>query len=188
MTSQTAGIAFATSHIATKVHRAHGLLRRFAVNGLKRRSLRKPARTCRIRDEAELIVHRRTASSRASPRYSCLHHPLRLGYARQCRGPRSQIGSPEGRTRRSFEHAVAWRCWKQWRRACCLQKELLSHLAADDEGMFPFEESKTGLGGALVAGPSASLQRPLAPLRHLWLGGGSGLVFSVQLVVALTAV
>ena len=41
-------------------------------------------------------------------------------------------------------------------------------LAADDEGMFPFEKSKTGLGEALVAGLSASLQRPLAPLRHLW--------------------
>ena len=33
---------------------------------------------------------------------------------------------------------------------------------------FPFEKSKTGLGEALVAGLSASLQRPLAPLRHLW--------------------
>ena len=48
-------------------------------------------------------------------------------------------------------------------------------LAADDEGMFPFEKSKTGLGGALVAGLSASLQRPLAPLRHLcmWLEGAA---------------
>ena len=33
---------------------------------------------------------------------------------------------------------------------------------------FPFEKSKTGLGEALVAGLSASLQRPLAPRRHLW--------------------
>ena len=59
-----------------------------------------------------------------------------------------------------------------------LAKGELSHLAADDEGMFPFDKSKTGLGGALVAGLSASLQRPLAPLPHLWLGGGSGLVLS----------
>ena len=41
-------------------------------------------------------------------------------------------------------------------------------LAADDEGMFPFEKSKSGLGEALVAGLSASLQCTLAPLRHLW--------------------
>ena len=51
------------------------------------------------------------------------------------------------------------------------------HLSSN-EGNFPFEKSKTGLGEALVAGLSASLQRPLAPLRHLWLGGGSGLVLS----------
>ena len=64
-------------------------------------------------------------ASRASPRYGCLHHPLRLGYPRQRRGPRSRIGSPEGSARHSFQHAVAWRCWTQWCRACCLQKELL---------------------------------------------------------------
>ena len=50
-------------------------------------------------------------------------------------------------------------------------------LAADDEGMFPFEKSKIGLGETLVAGLSASLQRPLAPLRHLcmWRGGQPGI-------------
>ena len=177
--TQTAGVAFAASHIATKVHRAHGLPRRLAANGLKRRSLRKPARTCRIRDGTALTVHRRTASPRASPRYGCLHHPLRLGCARQRRGPRSQIGSPRSSAKRSFQHAVAWRCWTQWCRACCLQNRAAlptcSHLSSN-EGNFPFEKSKTGLGEALVAGLSASLQRPLAPLRHLWLGGGGCLI------------
>ena len=48
------------------------------------------------------------------------------------------------------------------------------HLSSN-EGNFPFEKSKTGLGGALVAGLSASLQRPLAPLRHLcmWREGAA---------------
>ena len=61
------------------------------------------------------------------------------------------------------------------KRSC--SPHLSLHLSSN-EGNFPFEKSKTGLGEALVAGLSASLQRPLAPLRHLWLGGGSGLVLS----------
>ena len=139
--------------------------------GLKRRSLRKPARTCRIRDGTALTVHRRTASPRASPRYGCLHHPLRLGCARQRRGPRSQIGSPEGRRNAAFSTPSRGGGGRSGAELVACKTELLSPLAphlSSNEGNFPFEKSKTGLGEALVAGLSASLQRPLAPLRHLW--------------------
>ena len=51
------------------------------------------------------------------------------------------------------------------KRSC--SPHLSPHLSSN-EGNFPFEKSKTGLGEALVAGLSASRQCTLAPLRHLW--------------------
>ena len=52
--------------------------------------------------------------------------------------------------------------------ACKRCSPHLSPHSSSNEGNFSFEESKSGLGVALIAGLSASLQRPLAPLRHLW--------------------